>query len=80
MERKELDPIKGIVPNPYRRPGGCPFHPRCPKAMPECRTTEPSVTKLGENHFVQCLLYENLPGKPALTANSAEPVGAKTNA
>ena len=80
LERKELDPIKGIVPNPYRRPGGCPFHPRCPKAMPECRTIEPAVTKLGENHFVQCLLYENLPGKPALTANSSEPVGAKTNA
>ncbi len=88
MKREELDPIKGIVPNPYRRPGGCPFHPRCAKAMPECETTEPTVTKLGENHFVQCLLYEDLPGKPALRAGSPElPAqtpqvhvsGAKTN-
>jgi len=72
MKREELDPIKGMVPNPYRRPGGCPFHPRCPKAMPECQTVEPAVTKLGENHFVQCLLYENLPGKPALVAENRE--------
>lgn len=70
MKREELDPIKGMVPNPFRRPGGCPFHPRCPKAMPECQTIEPAVTKLGDNHFVQCLLYENLPGKPALVAEN----------
>lgn len=61
MTREELDPIKGIVPNPYRRPGGCPFHPRCPKAMSICETREPAVTKLSENHYVQCLLYEDLP-------------------
>jgi oligopeptide/dipeptide ABC transporter ATP-binding protein len=58
MKREELDPIKGMVPNPYRRPGGCPFHPRCAKAMAECRTTEPMVTTLRENHTVRCLLYE----------------------
>jgi oligopeptide/dipeptide ABC transporter ATP-binding protein len=57
--REELDPIKGMVPNPYRRPGGCPFHPRCAKALPECRTVVPSVTKLNDNHTVQCLLYED---------------------
>ncbi len=59
IKREELDPIKGMVPNPYRRPGGCPFHPRCSKAMEECSIKTPSVTQLGENHTVQCLLYEN---------------------
>jgi oligopeptide/dipeptide ABC transporter ATP-binding protein len=63
--REELDPIKGMVPNPYRRPGGCPFHPRCPKAFAECKTIEPKVTKLGENHTVQCLLYEDVGKKKA---------------
>ena len=58
--RQELDPIKGMVPNPYLRPGGCPFHPRCAKALPECRTVAPSVTQLGDNHTVQCLLYQDL--------------------
>ena len=60
MQREELDPIKGMVPNPYRRPGGCPFHPRCAKAIPECKIIVPSTTQLGENHTVQCLLYEDL--------------------
>jgi oligopeptide/dipeptide ABC transporter ATP-binding protein len=80
MKREELDPIKGIVPNPYRRPGGCPFHPRCSKAMPECKIIEPVVTKLGDNHFVECLLYEDLPGKPALKATDPISDGANINA
>jgi oligopeptide/dipeptide ABC transporter ATP-binding protein len=60
VTRQELDPIKGVVPNPYLRPDGCPFHPRCAKALPECRTVAPSVTQLDDNHTVQCLLYEDL--------------------
>jgi oligopeptide/dipeptide ABC transporter ATP-binding protein len=62
MRREDLDPIKGMVPNPYRRPEGCPFHPRCAKAFAECRTIVPSVTQLNENHTVRCLLYETLTG------------------
>ena len=58
MTRDELDPIEGMVPSPYRRPEGCPFHPRCTQAMDACRMTEPQVTQLGENHSVRCLLYE----------------------
>jgi peptide/nickel transport system ATP-binding protein len=58
MKRDELDPIRGMVPSPYRRPGGCPFHPRCPKAMEVCRHVVPDDTWLNENHKVRCLLYE----------------------
>ena len=29
-----LKPITGMVPNPYNRPKGCLFHPRCPYAIP----------------------------------------------
>ncbi len=61
--REKLDPIKGMVPSPYRRPGGCPFHPRCAQALPECRTIVPAVTRLGDQHTVECLLYENLADK-----------------
>jgi peptide/nickel transport system ATP-binding protein len=63
MKREELVPIKGIVPSPYRRPGGCPFHPRCPKAFAECRTIIPGTTRLADHHTVQCLLYEDRAGK-----------------
>ncbi|MCU0520581.1 MAG: hypothetical protein MUF84_07815 [Anaerolineae bacterium] len=58
MRREELDPIKGMVPNPFRRPEGCTFNPRCPKAMEVCRHVVPSVTHLDATHTVRCLLYE----------------------
>ena len=31
-KKMKLAPIKGYVPDPYNRPQGCPFHPRCPRA------------------------------------------------
>jgi oligopeptide/dipeptide ABC transporter ATP-binding protein len=60
MQREELDPIKGMVPNPYRRPSGCPFHPRCAQAMDKCKQIEPQVTTLAPDHTVRCLLHEDV--------------------
>ena len=60
IDRTELDPIKGMVPNPFRRPSGCPFHPRCESVMDRCRATEPGVYDLGDGHTAQCLLYETV--------------------
>lgn len=57
-EREDLDTIKGMVPNPYHRPSGCQFHPRCPFAMEKCKLTSPPPIYLGDNHIVECLLYE----------------------
>jgi oligopeptide/dipeptide ABC transporter ATP-binding protein len=57
--RQTLDMIAGMVPSPFRRPGGCPFHPRCVQAIPACSTQMPGDTNLDENHIVRCLLYEN---------------------
>src|SRR4029450_12694090 len=31
--RQRLTPIAGVVPHPYNRPTGCPFHPRCADFM-----------------------------------------------
>lgn len=59
MRREELDPIKGMVPSPFRRPTGCNFNPRCPKAMSVCREIVPSMTQLSRDHTVACLLYES---------------------
>lgn len=59
--RQELDPISGMVPSPFRRPSGCPFHPRCSQRMAHCSTIEPALTQLGDQHQVRCLLYENMP-------------------
>jgi peptide/nickel transport system ATP-binding protein len=60
-QRQELDPIAGMVPSPFRRPSGCPFHPRCAQRLPQCSAVDPSVTQLSENHQVRCLLYETAP-------------------
>ncbi len=65
IRREELEPIKGMVPSPYRRPSGCPFHPRCAQAIPECRTLVPAITQLNENHTVECLLYEDVAARKA---------------
>jgi oligopeptide/dipeptide ABC transporter ATP-binding protein len=58
-EREPLEPIKGMVPNPFRRPKGCTFHPRCTHAFAACRSTEPALLQVGRDHQVRCLLYEN---------------------
>ncbi len=54
-----LNPIVGTVPDPYHRPTGCPFHPRCTHFMPgRCDTVHPELTMLDRRHTVRCLLYE----------------------
>jgi peptide/nickel transport system ATP-binding protein len=50
--------IKGEVPSPLSPPGGCPFHPRCPKADARCRAERPLLRPIAENVEVACHLYE----------------------
>ncbi len=54
---KELRSIPGSVPNLIEPPTGCRFHPRCPYAMPVCRTERPPMTLEGPDHAVACYLY-----------------------
>jgi oligopeptide/dipeptide ABC transporter ATP-binding protein len=59
LERKRLDAIRGMVPSPYQRPPGCPFHPRCDHAIPGlCDVVTPQTITVGENHETRCLLYD----------------------
>ena len=48
--------IPGDAPDIIRRPGGCPFHPRCVWAMPVCSEREPPLIELGGRH-VACHLH-----------------------
>lgn len=53
-----LHPVKGMVPSPFSRPVGCPFHTRCPSAMPDiCDTAMPQQTRISDQHTVSCFLY-----------------------
>ena len=56
--RGRLDPIKGMVPDPYNRPHGCCFHPRCDKFVPGlCDQQEPPLRQLKSGGMVRCVLY-----------------------
>ena len=56
-DENNLKPIKGLMPDPSNLPTGCPFHPRCDQAKPECSQDVPQNINLGNNHFVKCVLY-----------------------
>ncbi len=57
-ERKRLNVIKGMVPDPYSRLKGCPFHPRCPKVIEGvCDQVDPPMFEPEANHLVRCHLY-----------------------
>jgi oligopeptide/dipeptide ABC transporter ATP-binding protein len=48
-----LPTIPGNVPPPGRRPEGCPFHPRCPRAVQRCRAAMPPLAP-APSHDVAC--------------------------
>ncbi|MCL2044290.1 MAG: ABC transporter ATP-binding protein [Treponema sp.] len=56
-DEDNLKPIKGLMPDPMDLPAGCPFHPRCDMAMPECSKTVPQNVTIAVNHTVRCLLF-----------------------
>ncbi len=59
LTRKRLDAIRGMVPSPYQRPTGCPFHPRCDHAIVGlCDRVVPQPIALSEDHETRCLLYD----------------------
>ena len=54
-ENRERIILRGEVPSPLNPPAGCNFHPRCPRAIAECRETTPSLRDVGEGHEVACI-------------------------
>ena len=55
--KRQIIRLAGELPSPAHPPAGCHFHPRCPKAMPECRDAYPEEVKLGRSRTVNCILY-----------------------
>ncbi|MEO8240830.1 MAG: ABC transporter ATP-binding protein [bacterium] len=41
--KRRLSEIAGASPDPAQMPGGCPFHPRCPRAIARCSTDTPPL-------------------------------------
>ncbi len=56
VETDRLSPIDGLMPDPTDLPGGCRFHPRCPRAMEICRSECPTEYVKNE-HKIRCHLF-----------------------
>ncbi|WP_415205669.1 ABC transporter ATP-binding protein [Pseudorhodoferax sp.] len=54
--RAHFTPIRGEIPSPLAPPPGCHFHPRCPHAMPRCRTEAPVLRGVAPQHASACHL------------------------
>ena len=61
--KEPLPTIPGTVPTVYDFGAGCRFADRCGRCQERCRCQEPPVRWVGEDHVVQCWLYENQ-GRP----------------
>jgi oligopeptide/dipeptide ABC transporter ATP-binding protein len=84
--KERLNSIRGMVPDPYNRPVGCPFHTRCDYAIEgSCDRILPPAVPLGEQRDVRCILYlpefEHTEQARALreSSSSDEPKGGVPN-
>ncbi len=55
---RAYQPIRGEIPSPLAPPPGCHFHPRCPHAMPRCRTEAPLLRTIGPGRASACHLHD----------------------
>jgi len=55
--KRERIVLEGDVPSPVNPPKGCRFHTRCryqPQMGDICKTEEPPLINLGDDHWVAC--------------------------
>ncbi|OBK76014.1 ABC transporter ATP-binding protein [Mycobacterium sp. 1274761.0] len=60
-----LVPIPGAPPSLASLPPGCPFAPRCPLAIDDCRAAEPELLPVGPDHTAACIRTELVAGRSA---------------
>jgi peptide/nickel transport system ATP-binding protein len=64
--KDRLDSIRGMVPHPFNRPSGCPFHTRCDEYMPGvCERLTPPLEAIAPGRDVRCLLYSDIEAERA---------------
>ena len=57
---QDLQPIRGATPDPFNRPPGCQFEPRCDFAAPECTKAMPGREHVEGEHHVRCYRYKEV--------------------
>jgi oligopeptide/dipeptide ABC transporter, ATP-binding protein, C-terminal domain len=53
-KKQDLQPIKGSTPDPYNRPKGCQFAPRCAYATELCQEEMPDEVEIEPGHKCRC--------------------------
>ncbi len=56
-ERGVFRGVPGLPPSLLHPPGGCLFHPRCPKRLPQCSVEAPPLREIRPGHWAACHLY-----------------------
>jgi peptide/nickel transport system ATP-binding protein/oligopeptide transport system ATP-binding protein len=54
-DRKRLEAIPGSLPDPFARPPGCRFAPRCPLHVEACDAAQPPLLPLEPGHAAACI-------------------------
>ncbi len=49
--------LRGETPNPINPPSGCPFHPRCPDARPECAQRPAPLIEFAPGRHAACPIH-----------------------
>jgi peptide/nickel transport system ATP-binding protein len=57
-KQTSLYKMEGMPPNLLHPPVGCRFHNRCPYVMEICNTKSPEFSKVNNDHFAACWLYD----------------------
>jgi peptide/nickel transport system ATP-binding protein len=62
---ERLVPIPGAPPSLVSLPPGCPFAPRCPLAVDDCRSAEPALLPVRTGHAAACIRTDQVAGRSA---------------
>ncbi len=68
QNRQPLAEILGVVPSLLGRAMGCPFAPRCPHALAQCREQMPPAVEVRAGHTTACWLAADV-GKGTLVSS-----------
>ena len=58
-KNQKIEPIRGMTPDPFKRPKGCQFNPRCDYCTDKCFKM-PDDFKLTDTHSVRCWYYKKV--------------------
>ena len=59
-KNQKLEPIRGVTPDPFHRPKGCQFCPRCDYATAQCEKKMPPEEWVSEGHYTRCFNYREV--------------------